>query len=354
MRKYYLDNIRWFTVILVLIYHVFYMFNGVGILGSIPGAKNIAVFDTAAAVLYPWFMVLLFIIAGVSARYALQKRTNGQFLRERAVKLLLPSTLGVFVLHWITGYLNIKMGGGLAYIPSALLYPISAISGTGPLWFTQMLFIFSCILILLRTIDKSDKIWTFCQKINIPVILLLFLVIFAAAQILNMPVLTMYRFGIYFASFLIGYYMFSHEKVQELIEKIRIPILCLAIISAVFYTIRYGGSDFTAPSCLQSLITNFYLWFAVLAVFGYGRKYFNFETAFTRYMTKSSFGIYVLHYPVLIVTCYFLCYYFDFPAIWNYIIAFSAEIILTFLLYELIKRIPLIRYIVLGVKKTKC
>lgn len=246
------------------------------------------------------------------------------------------------------------MGGGLAYIPYALLYPISVISGTGPLWFIQMLFIFSCVLILLRIIDKSDKVWTVCEKITLPVILLLFLVLWRAAQILNMPVLTMYRFGIYFASFLIGYYIFSHEGVQELIEKIRIPILCLAIISAVFYTIRYGGSDFTAPSCLQSLITNFYLWFAVLAVFGYGRKYFNFETAFTRYMTKSSFGIYVLHYPVLIVTCYFLCYYFDFPAIWNYGIALVAEIILTFLLYELVKRIPLIRYLVLGVKKTKC
>ena len=29
MRKIYLDNIRWITVLLVVIYHVIYMFNGV-------------------------------------------------------------------------------------------------------------------------------------------------------------------------------------------------------------------------------------------------------------------------------------------------------------------------------------
>ncbi len=30
MRKYYLDNIRWVTVVLVVIYHVIYMYNGEG------------------------------------------------------------------------------------------------------------------------------------------------------------------------------------------------------------------------------------------------------------------------------------------------------------------------------------
>ena len=41
MRKIYLDNIRWMTVLLVLIYHVCYMFNGVGILGGIPDRKSV-------------------------------------------------------------------------------------------------------------------------------------------------------------------------------------------------------------------------------------------------------------------------------------------------------------------------
>lgn len=348
MRKIYLDNIRWATVLLVLIYHVCYMFNGVGIFGGIPGAENISAFDTLAYIVYPWFMVLLFVIAGMSARYSLQKRTVKQFIKERAVKLIVPSTLGLFVIHWITGYLNIKMGGGLAYIPPALVYPISVISGIGPLWFIQMLFLFSCIIALLKKIDKNDKLWGVCGKANLPIIVLLFVVIFGAAQVLNAPVLTVYRFGIYFVSFLIGYYIFSHENVQEAIEKIHIPMLGLAIIGAVLYPLYYRGSDYTSPECLQSVMTNLYLWVVVLAIVGCSRKYFNRETAFTRYMTKASFGIYILHYPILIVTCCILHFHCDFPAIWNYIIALVVEIMATFAVYEAVKRIPVLRYLVLG------
>lgn len=353
VRQYYLDNIRWSTVILVLIYHVCYIFNGVGIPGGIPGAKNIPVFDMIACIVYPWFMVLLFIIAGMSARYALQQRTGTQFIKERAVKLLIPSTLGLFVIHWITGYLNVKMGGGLAYIPAALIYPISAISGIGPLWFIQMLFVFSCILVLFIKADKTDKIWTICKKVNLPIILSLFLLIFAAAQVLNMPVLTMYRFGIYFVSFLIGYYIFSHEKVQEIVEKICIPMLCFAVIGAIVYAIRYAGSDYTSSACLQSIMTNLYLWIVVLAVIGCGKRYWNRETSFTQYMTKSSFGVYILHYPILMVVCYLLHNQFDFPTIWNYVIALILEIAMTFVMYEVIKQIPIIRYFTLGIKVKK-
>ena len=40
MRKLYIDNIRWITVVLVVLYHVIYMFNGIetfGVIGPIFG-----------------------------------------------------------------------------------------------------------------------------------------------------------------------------------------------------------------------------------------------------------------------------------------------------------------------------
>ncbi len=350
MRKHYLDNIRWATVVLVLIYHVCYMFNGVGCLGGINGARSIAAFDAALYVVYPWFMVLLFMIGGISARYSLQKRTGKQFIKERAAKLLVPSTLGLFVLHWITGYLNIKIGGGLEYIPSFLLYPISVISGTGPLWFIQMLFLFSCVIVLFKNLDKNDKIWKMCGKINWIMIVLLFILLWGAAQIGNVPVLVMYRFGIYFAAFLIGYYVLSHDEAQSALAKIRIPMLVIAVILAIAYTVYYYGSNYSAPECLQSIFTNLYLWMAILAIMGCGKRYFDRETPFTRYMTRSSFGIYIIHYPVLIVTCYVLYEYFTFPAIWNYVVALVVEFVVTFILYEGLRRIPVLRYLVLGMK----
>lgn len=45
--------------------------------------------------------------------------------------------------------------------------------------------------------------------------------------------------------------------------------------------------------------------------------------------------------------------YFAFPAILNYVIALVVEISMTFMAYEILKRIPIIRYFVLGIKKPK-
>ena len=129
-------------------------------------------------------------------------------------------------------------------------------------------------------------------------------------------------------------------------------MLCLALTGAVFYALYYQGTNFTSSECLQNILTNLYLWSAILAIMGCFKKYCNRETALTRYMTKSSFGIYILHYPVLISACYVLHYFCKLPAIWNYLIALAAEFVMTFILYEVIIRIPIVRYCVLGVRRT--
>lgn len=54
MRRYaYLDHIRWMTVLLVIVYHVCYLFNGVGIFGGVPDARNLPFLDTISGTVYP-------------------------------------------------------------------------------------------------------------------------------------------------------------------------------------------------------------------------------------------------------------------------------------------------------------
>ena len=206
MRRYaYLDAIRWMTVLLVIVYHVCYLFNGVGIFGGVPNARNLPLLDTISGTVYPWFMVLLFVVAGMCARFALVQQGNRAFLRNRARKLLVPSTLGLFVLQWVTGYLNIRMGGAVDTIPKPLLYPISVLSGIGPLWFVQLLFLFSAILVLIRRIDRNDHLFRIGEKCPSWLICAFALLIWGAAQVGNMPVITTYRLGIYLTAFLLGY-----------------------------------------------------------------------------------------------------------------------------------------------------
>ncbi len=56
MRKNYLDNIRWVTVVLVVIYHVIYMYNGEGILGGVGKITSLDVqyYDIFLYAVYPW------------------------------------------------------------------------------------------------------------------------------------------------------------------------------------------------------------------------------------------------------------------------------------------------------------
>lgn len=352
-RVHFLDNIRWVTVLLVLIYHVFYIFNSVGVLGGIGSFTELQYQDAVLYVIYPWFMVLLFLVAGISARYALESKTHKEFLKSRTAKLLVPSTLGLFVFHWIVGYFNIKVGGGLEMIPKFILYPICVISGIGPLWFIQMLWLFSLLLILIRKLDKEERFYNLCVKTNTGIILLLALVIWGASQILNVPVITVYRFGIYFTGFLLGYFVFSHEEVQRKVEKIRIPMLILAIVGAVAYTRYYFGQNFAEDSCLKSIWTNLYLWMVILAILGCFKAWADKTNKFATYMTKASFGIYIVHYLVVLLSCYFLKNYTTLPVVIVYMLASIITPVLSVILYEVLRRIPVLRYLVLGIKNTK-
>ena len=107
MRRHYIDNIRSFTVLLVLLYHSIYIFNSVGVYSNI-NVKGIPAMDMLLYFVYPWFMCSLFLLAGICARYSLQKRSEKNFIDERIRKLIVPSTLGVLLIGWINGYITDK------------------------------------------------------------------------------------------------------------------------------------------------------------------------------------------------------------------------------------------------------
>lgn len=350
MRKIYLDNIRWATVLLVMAYHVFYMFNGVGILGGVGCFSAVQYQDAFMTFVYPWFMVLLFVIAGISTKYALDKKTIKEFISERTVKLLVPATLGLFAFQWIVGYYNITIGGAVDLMPSFMVYPISVISGIGPLWFAQTLWIFALAAVLIKIIDRKDYLMKLGCKCSIIIVFMFLFLLWGSSQILNVPVLTMYRFGIYFVSFLSGYLVLSHDGIQDKIEKMHIPLVVAAVIMGIVYIIFYFGRNFTSDEVLKSLFTNAYAWIMVLAILGCGRAWFDRESKFTKYMSQSSYGFYVLHYAVTIISCYYLKM-INLPPVMIYIIAFVCVFTITPILYEIIKRIPIYRWLVLGQRR---
>lgn len=352
MRKTYIDNIRWITVVLVVLYHVIYMFNGIETFGVIGPVSEMRYQDVYQYIVYPWFMLLLFVVSGMSARFYFDHHSSKDYLKNRTTKLLVPSTIGLFVFWWILGYYNTLISGGfesLSGAPKPIRFIVMAASGIGPLWYIQLLWVFSLILLLIRKIEK-DRLYWLCEKVNVPVLIGFVFVIWGAAQILNTPIIVVYRFGIYGVGFLFGYFIFSHNRVMDMLEKWWWILSLAALVTGIVFVIQFWNAPYAEHKVLDTFMCNLYAWTAVLAVLAFMKKWGNFENGFSRWMKRKSWGLYLFHYLPLAVCAWYLHEYTALPAFALYLSVGAAAFGGAYLLYEIISRIPILRWCVCGIR----
>ena len=111
MRKHYIDNLRWITILLLIPYHAAMAWNVWGEPNYIFFESN-RIISSIIVFLSPYFMPLLFVLAGVSTRFALQKRSPGSYAFERVKKLLIPFTFGTLIFMPIMTYIADKFNYG--------------------------------------------------------------------------------------------------------------------------------------------------------------------------------------------------------------------------------------------------
>ena len=365
-RKHWIDNLRWATVLLVLFYHVFYFYNNKGVFGGIggfgdyPECKQYQ--DVVMYILYPWFMPLLFLLAGISSRYALQKQSGKEWFSSRTRKLLVPSTIGLLVFHWMVGYFNTVVAareGVFDGVPAVGKYLIMAFSGTGPLWFIQVLWLLCIVLLLVRAIDGKDRLWNWCGKANLVVIILLGVLFWVGEQtMVKNPrpesldgLLNLYKPLFYLVPFLMGYFVFSHDEAQEKIRKAWIPLMACAVIAGTVLVVTTFGQDNTSPRYLGSPLNCLYGWLMCLAMMAWFKARFDGTNRFATYMTRSSYGIYIVHYLVIASFGYMMKMYTSLAPWMMYVILTIAVFALSPLIYEVLRRIPFVRWCVLGERK---
>lgn len=356
MRKSYLDNIRWVAVVLVVIYHVFYVYNAEGVLGGLGKITGLSVqyYDLYLYAVYPWIMPLLFLVSGMSARYALDRCTEQEFLRRRTTKLLVPSTVGLLAFQFIQGYISMMLGSAFdamtGAVPGVIRYLIMAVSGIGVLWYIQMLWLLSVLLVLIRRIEK-DRLWQLGGKGRIATMLLLTVPVWATAQILNTPVIVVYRFGLYGLMFLLGYFVFSHDEVMNALKKsFSLFAVLAAVLGIAFCAVFFGENYADAPVNRSPLFTG-YAWFACLAILGGMAKYGDRETGFTQWMNRRSFGLYVFHYMGISAVALWVAKPGLLPVPVVYILSLLAGFAAGYLLQALVSRLPFFRWAVLGIGK---
>ena len=356
MRRKYLDNIRWVTILIVIIYHVIYMFNGVTTYGVIGPFSEDQPQDIFLYIVYPWFMFLLFVVSGMAARFELDHKGESGFIRNRTRKYLVPSTIGLFVFWWILGYYNMLIGGAfesMGTVPKPVLYLIMCISGIGPLWYIQMLWLFSLILIWIRKIEK-DRVYNLAAKTNVFIIVLLGIAVYGAAQVLNTPIVVVYRFGIYGLGFLLGYFIFSHEEVMEKLEKYWMLFGLLALAFCILFLVFNLGKPYSEHEVLDTFLCNMYAWFGTLGLLAFMKKWGDFHNGFSDWMCRKSWGLYVFHYLGIAISSWYIKMYLpQMPVFFVYLLVLVSGIAGALLLYEIISRIPVLRWCVLGIKHNK-
>jgi len=353
MRKHYLDNVRWVTVLAVVLYHVIYMYNGQGIpgvLGKITDAE-VQYWDIFQYIVYPWIMPVLFMVSGICSRIYLDSHTHREFLKSRTDRLLVPSTIGLFAFQFIQGYVNTALSGILynPEIPPVFRIAIFIMSGIGVLWYIQLLWVFSVLLILIRKIEK-DRLYNVCKKSGLAVLIALFVPVYGCALILNTPIMVVYRVGLYLAVFLIGYFVLSHDEVIEVLKKYFFLFLAAALATTVAFCTKYFGTVYSDAPVNRSLLYVADAYFTSLAIIGGFARFFDFSTPFTRWMSSRSFGLYVFHYLGISAFAVYVANSGVLPAWAVYVLSLVSGLASGYGLYAVISRIPFYRWAVLGIR----
>ena len=357
MRKSYLDNLRWGTGVAVVLYHVLYMYNAEGVLGGLGKITSLSVqwYDLFMYAVYPWLMPVLFIVSGICARHALERRAPRDFLRRATRRYLVPSTVGLFAFQFIQGWVSMSLGGAfetMGQVPAPVKFIIMALSGIGVLWYLQLLWVLSVVLVLIRKIDR-DRLWRLGGRANVAVLAALAVPVWLAAQVLNTPVIVVYRFGLYGAAYLLGYFVFSHDGVIDALKRWFPLLLAAAVGLGVAFCAVYFGQNYADAPVNRSPLFVGYGWFACLALLGGAARYADFENGFTRWMNRRAFGLYVFHYLGISAVALLLGKPGLCPAAAVYLLSAAAGFGGGYLLNALISRVPGYRWCVLGIGKEK-
>ncbi len=342
-RRFDVDHLRCAIVLMVMVHHVVCLFNCAGVPMNL--APGIPALDAIAYFCYPWLMPCMFLLAGRSARYALEEQSARQFLARRVRRLLVPFFAGAVLLGLPLVQLTFAVKGGsvgemLAYFPSPLIgLFFLCMMGMGPQWFLLALFFITLLFLPLRALDRRDRFWAFCGKAGMPALLALWAGYWAFSQIGN----AVDRYPLYLLLFLAGYWIFSYEDVAARLARAHLPLLGLALGLYLWVLARWYGRSFAGPPFVSDLPVTLFGWAMTLAAVGCAKAWGDRETAFSRFWRRRSFALYQFHYLLLTAAVCAVTRLLHLPAAVNYLLSLALAAAGSLGLYELLSRVPGVR-----------
>lgn len=349
IRKHYIDNLRNLTILLLFPVHTFMIWNNFGSRFYIWQGEN-KILSTLIVLVNPWFMPILFVLAGMSARYALEKRTNKEFVIGRVSKLLIPFISGMILLvpfqtlyarRFFDNYEGSLLDNWKYFFTH--LTDFSGYDGAftpGHLWFILFLFLISMVALFLFRLVPYEKLAVSVEKMPVFGVLLLFIPIWLMYYLGNFGGFSL---GKNLALYLIGYYVLSNDVMIEKLERNIKWLATLCVIGTImsvtlYYSFSYYGD----------LWVNFIGWISILVLLVVTKRFLNKRTGFTEYFNQASYPIYILHQSILVALAYYVLQASDVLFVQVFCICIGS-FLLTVLAYHLIKLIPVVKKMI-GIK----
>jgi len=299
-----------------------------------------------------WMMPLIFIISGASMFFEMQKNKPARkFIKDKALRLLVPLTVGIFTHSMLQVYLERFTHGEFsgsfwAFLP----HYFKGLYGFGGnfawmglhLWYLEVLFVFSIIvlplMLLLRT-EPGRRLLTKLGDLSaIPgTVYPLTLVVILSWKLLDPDSLLGkdifgWPLGMYFSFYLAGFFFVSNVRLGDGIQRQRWISLAGALTSTILYLVTQDHRDIV-------------VWFMILVFLGFARQHLNFPSSALEYANQTVLPFYILHQPVLLCIGFFVVQ-LQIPDLIKYLAIACTSFLLTLGFYEfLVWRSNLMRFL---------
>jgi glucan biosynthesis protein C len=333
-RLLFIDNIRWSMIILVLSMHACDTYSPFGnwyyVDRQPAGLGTKLFFGVYQSFLQAFFMAALFFIAGYFSAAAYDRKGFARFLRDRFVRLGLPTLLYMFAIGPLTQYFLSRTwgAGGFAYQWLVHLEDGEWLSETGPMWFCAALLIFSILYGLVRLTGRTESRVETRGDHWAGFAIFIFIAVMAATTFVvrigvsaGTSVLNVHPgdFPQYVLMYAAGAYGYRANWLAGLPDGlcIRWASLTLSLSAPLFAalillggglngdTASYAGglNPVSAGKCLWEALVCIGMGLLMLTVY---RRHFNAQGPLARWLSDNAFAVYLIHPPILIASAILL------------------------------------------------
>jgi glucans biosynthesis protein C len=328
-RLLFIDNIRWSMIILVLSMHACDTYSPFGnwyYVDRQPTGLGIGLFfGVYQSFLQAFFMAVLFFIAGYFSAAAYDRKGFAPFIRDRFVRLGLPTLLYMLAIGPLTQYFLSSTWGSGGFAHQWLLHLKDGewLSETGPMWFCAALLIFSVLYGLIRLTGWTERRIELLGAGIVAFIAVMAIATFAVrvgvsegASVLNVHPGDFPQYVLMFAAGAFGYRGNWLTCVPDR-ACLRWALLALSLSVPLFVAlILFGGAlhgdtesyaggfnSVSAGKCFWEALVCVGMACLMLAVY---RRHFNAQGPLTRWLSDNAFGVYLIHPPILIASAILL------------------------------------------------